>query len=211
MWSCSSRHIGHSWVLEHPLRGPELATLFYAVIFGIYEPISQILHNAAADSGHMISDQSGFFSMMFYSEDAEIKPLFTAASIAGALFGGVHCLAWHFSFPSQADQILWRVASSGIVSTWALSFVGTWILDLVDDLRTEYQAMRKISRRFLLLLIIILMLISSVMYFVSRLMLLVLAVTSLRSLPSSALDTVNWVEIVPHIWIVYWPYVVCVQ
>lgn len=181
------------------LSGPELATLFYAVIFGIYEPISQILHNAAADSGHMISDQSGFFSMMFYSEDAEIKPLFTAASIAGALFGGVHCLAWHFSFPSQADQILWRVASLGIVGTCAMSFVGTWILDLVDDLRRKYEAIRRIPRSSLLSLIIILMLISSVVYFISRLMLLVLAITSLRSLASSEFDTVNWVELVPHI------------
>lgn len=182
------------------LSGLELATLSYAVlIFGIYEPISQILHNSAADSGHVVSDQPGFFSMMFYSEDAETKPLFTAASVAGALFGGVHCLAWHFSFPSQADQILWRVASLGIVSTCAMSFVGTWILDLVNDLRRKYEAIRRIPRSFLLSLIIILMLISSVVYFISRLVLLVLAVTSLRSLPSSAFDTVNWVEIVPHI------------
>lgn len=36
-------------------------------------------------------------------------------------------------------------------------------------------------------------------YPVSRITLLVLAVISLRSLPPSAFDTVDWVEFVPHI------------
>lgn len=35
-------------------------------------------------------------------------------------------------------------------------------------------------------------------YPVSRITLLILAVTSLRSLPHSAFDTVDWVELVPH-------------
>jgi len=31
----------------------------------------------------------------------------------GSIFGGIHCAGWNFSFPTYAEQKLWRVASSG--------------------------------------------------------------------------------------------------
>lgn len=40
---------------------------------------------------------------------------------------------------------------------------------------------------------------ASIAYPVARIALLILSVTSLRSLPPSAFDTVDWVELVPHI------------
>lgn len=35
--------------------------------------------------------------------------------MSGAIFGMIHCLAWHFQFPSLPEQILWRVSSSILI------------------------------------------------------------------------------------------------
>lgn len=53
------------------------------------------------------------FSMMFYSEDAGVRRLLGTSSIAGALFGAAHCLAWNLDFPSRAEQIIWKIAALG--------------------------------------------------------------------------------------------------
>jgi hypothetical protein len=28
-----------------------------------------------------------------------------------AVFGGIHCIAWSFDFPSHNEQLLWRISS----------------------------------------------------------------------------------------------------
>ena len=78
---------------------------------------------------------------MFISEDSEISvndmkiPTFYASysardsdtygdasvhlicmSVVGLVFGGIHCVGWFFSFPSDAEAILWRVSSAVITS-----------------------------------------------------------------------------------------------
>ena len=29
-------------------------------------------------------------------------------------FGGIHCIAWSFAFPSSTEQLLWRISSIAI-------------------------------------------------------------------------------------------------
>src|SRR6266540_3726894 len=39
---------------------------------------------------------------------------FVVFAIIGIVYGGFHCLAWNFQFPTRADQIFWRTASVAI-------------------------------------------------------------------------------------------------
>lgn len=157
------------------------------------EPDSiRISHKSGFDSK---SKQETYF-MIFFSEDADFKPMLGTCSIAGVLFGAVHCLAWNFSFPSHGEQILWRTASLGIVGSCAAFFYTSFLFHIGDAKPGDLKG-------FIILIFIVLgsvpFVLAVFVYPVSRITLFVLAVTTLRSLPSSAFDTVDWVELVPHI------------
>ncbi|KAF3761385.1 hypothetical protein M406DRAFT_281352, partial [Cryphonectria parasitica EP155] len=38
-------------------------------------------------------------------------PMFVLMAISSMVFGGLHCLAWNFDFPTRVELICWRVAS----------------------------------------------------------------------------------------------------
>ena len=109
-------------------------------------------------------------------------------SIITILFGAVHCFAWSYDFPSGTERLFWRVAS---LITTALPIVWTAVysLTLIDVRGTEltYKTVVGISA------------IVVPFYLIGRAMLLVIAVTSLRSLPYDAYKTVRWITFIPHI------------
>jgi hypothetical protein len=41
--------------------------------------------------------------------NTEILTLPFGTIIGGAVFGGVHCVAWNFQFPTTMERLLWRV------------------------------------------------------------------------------------------------------
>lgn len=175
-------------------------TLVYLVDLTLFIPIRTIVE--AVSTFESLSDVVGSaydtevkevsFAMIFYSEDAGVKPLLGTSSIAGALFGAIHCLAWNFSFPSRVEQVMWITVSLGVVGSCAVTLLyvlcfGPWIGHLFQ------------VNRVLFYLSITPFAMASIVYPVARITLLVLAITSLRSLPPSALDTIDWVEFAPHI------------
>lgn len=121
---------------------------------------------------------------MFQGEETGVRSLMLINAAAGALLGGIHCLAWQFSFPSRIEQIMWRAASLALVGSCAVIFC---IFILVDFLTTYC------------FVVLLLGGLSSFIYSVARIILLVLTISSLRSLPPSAYDVIDWVELVPHI------------
>ena len=60
------------------------------------------------------------------------------SSISGLIlvtmvFGGIHCIAWSFAFPSSTEQLLWRISSIAITGI-PLAFIGVvFIVDQLDD------------------------------------------------------------------------------
>lgn len=182
--------------------------LFWVVDLVLIIPIDKILRSSDDTSfsyifplGFNVEAEDESFSTILYSEDAGIHPLLSTASIAGALFGAVHCLAWSFTFPSFVEKILWRTASLGVVGACVLSCVVilTW-----DRLERQATSETKTVASVLVLFTVtvpaaLTMILIPFVYPVSRITLLVLAVISLRSLPPSAFDIVDWVEFVPHI------------
>lgn len=174
---------------------------FYVINFAVLIPIAQILDNDAKDSFQIpafdTAQQVRVFSMMFYSETAGITPLLSTSAIAGAVFGAIHCLAWHFSFPSQAEQVMWRSASLGVVTSCFVTFQTAFFWDAANS--GGIGGFWEFVQLTLVLLGVPLCFLASIAYPVARIALLILSVTSLRSLPPSAFDTVDWVELVPHI------------
>jgi hypothetical protein len=110
--------------------------------------------------------------------------LMTAEILIAMVFGGIHCIAWSFSFPTHVEQVLWRASSITIISV-PFSFV---VLGVVLDLL-------RLPNFLALFLFFFLPLI----YIFSRLALLILSLISLRSLPASAFYTVRWTTLIPHV------------
>lgn len=182
---------------------------FYASLYVIdvvlFIPIAKILKSddETSLSGEIFKSIGAFdvgaedeiFSMVFYSEDANVRSLLSTSSIAGTLFGVVHCLAWYFSFPSHVEQVMWRTASLGLV----VSCVATLYTVVFRELNFVVYGFWYAVTEKLLSLGFALCGLSSFVYPVARITILVLAMVSLRSLPTSAFDTIDWVEFVPHI------------
>jgi len=107
-------------------------------------------------------------------------------------FGGIHCIGWSFTFPSNSEQILWRVSSLSItgipISLLPLCLFVAFVIDRLL-LRRRFDA---ICLKTTLLLLFSL-------YILSRLALLVLPFLSLRSLPPAAFHIVHWTSFIPHI------------
>jgi hypothetical protein len=133
------------------------------------------------------------------------------------VFGGIHCIGWNFSFPTQAEKLLWRV--SCLLSMFILPPI-TLIMYLFDSFRQIHQYrhryprvpdwVKKIGKEvtswrkygwgrpfqtagslFSLLLILL--------YCLARLNLMVEIFVNLRSVPSGCYETVQWSKFFPYV------------
>ena len=141
-----------------------------------------------------------FMSMIFYSAKADAKPLLYFSAIAGAAFGSIHCAAWDFEFPSHVEQVMWRTASLTLVGVCLSVFAGQSICSFFILFYHKAEVGTTSKKVFRVLIEYkYLALIPSILYSISRLVLLILALLSLRHLSHSALQTVTWTRFIPHI------------
>ena len=104
----------------------------------------------------------------------------------GICFGAIHCIAWRFSFPTDAELLMWRISCVAITTIPVHIFLG---LFLAVVLQSE-NAFGIVAIATLPVLIL---------YIIARAVTLVLAFTSLRGLPFGAYETVHWTTFIPHI------------
>lgn len=107
------------------------------------------------------------------------------ALLIALVFGAIHCIAWSFTFPSHIELLLWRISSVTIV---VVPFIFTLLVVLFAF---EADQMSKI--------VIFGAVLGIPCYIVARIVLLALAFTTLRSLPSDAYETVHWLTFIPHV------------
>ena len=107
--------------------------------------------------------------------------------VVGVVFGGIHCAGWFFNFHSNDEAILWRVCSVIITSIAVLLPIHAVLIAILDYLENFHWLVAVISVLTLLV------------YIVSRLLLLVVAVISLRHLTPGMLALVKWTTFIPHI------------
>jgi hypothetical protein len=123
---------------------------------------------------------------------------FVLLPAVGILFGGVHCFAWSFPFPTGKEKVLWRVcavyctaspfifAVAGAVH-WAanndvipsgIDNCIAWPLDLHPAIKFS--------------------IVPIIFYAICRIILVVLTFTSLRAPPAGVFEATSWTSFFPH-------------
>ncbi|KAF8329163.1 uncharacterized protein EI90DRAFT_3017398 [Cantharellus anzutake] len=111
----------------------------------------------------------------------ELHP-FWILVITGAIFGGIHCSAWSFPFPTPAELFIWRICAVYITVAPALGFGGS---ELLRGTRTHGD------RGFGVPI--------GTIYVVARIILFALTFASLRSPSLSLYRTPSWSSFIPHL------------
>jgi hypothetical protein len=114
-------------------------------------------------------------------DDKTQGSLWVGGTLVTLVFGGIHCIGWSFNFPSHTEQLLWRISSISITG-----------------IPLGFAVMGMILGHYGVLLRIPLFLLSS-LYILSRVLLLIVSLTTLRSLASSAFQAVEWTTFLPHV------------
>ena len=108
----------------------------------------------------------------------------------GVCFGVVHCIAWHFSFLTYIELLMWQISGVAITAVpiyFPLVFsLGTWLGDMDFEI-------------FGITFLVFGPLCGGIVYIIAQAVTLVLAFTSLRDLPPGAYETVHWTTFIPHV------------
>ncbi|KAI2632947.1 hypothetical protein GGS21DRAFT_148400 [Xylaria nigripes] len=126
--------------------------------------------------------------------------------VVSTVHAGVHIAGWSFSFPTQAESMIWRAASllllffmfTGgaipVVSTkpwfdFKFTLLWVWVRKTrtQSPTWTQQHILRFISD------------FAYVLYIIARLLIFVEIFISFRSLPASAYQTVDWTGFLPHV------------
>jgi hypothetical protein len=113
------------------------------------------------------------------------KVLRLAALLMATIFGGIHCMAWFFTFPTYLEQVLWRMSAVAITFTPLLCFCVYFLPDPGHSVLGVVY--------FLICFAFV------VLYIAARAILLVLMFTTLRNLHHDAYRAVSWTSLVPHL------------
>ena len=106
-------------------------------------------------------------------------------------FGAIHCIAWHFSFPTPTELLMWRISSVAIAA------VPVYIPLMMGLGGVLGELMNSDKLGFTVLYFGPLS--GGILYIIARAVTLVLAFTSLRDLPPGAYETVHWTTFIPHV------------
>ncbi|KIM24450.1 hypothetical protein M408DRAFT_43981, partial [Serendipita vermifera MAFF 305830] len=135
---------------------------------------------------------------MFWSGRLKIDVMASAGlgpSLLGSAFGAIHCIAWPSQFPSGIELAIWRISCVAMITVpfilailCALLAIGRRKSDTLDGWKAGT-----------VVICIILLAVSAWLYIASRIATLVIAFSTLRSLPPAAYMTVDWTTFFPHI------------
>ena len=103
----------------------------------------------------------------------------------GVCFGAIHCIAWHFSFPTQAELSIWRMSCVAITAVPIYMPLMIVFIGIGGDIIGIIAALSAFP--------------AGILYILARVFTLALAFTSLRGLPPGAFDTVHWTTFIPHV------------
>jgi hypothetical protein len=175
---CRSADRSREWNWQSCFRGWSWDDVFDVVI-GPFNAMMFV--NVEDDAFLVVGEQK--------SDDASLS-LSMMGILVTTVFGGIHCIGWSFDFPSHTEQLLWRISS---ISITAIPLGIVCISLIAQALMMEHGS------ELFEYLGAILIILPILLYIVSRVLLLVLSLTTLRSLPSSAFQTVEWTTFLPHV------------
>ena len=107
----------------------------------------------------------------------------------GVLFGGIHCIAWSFEFPSIAEKWIWRISAVN-VTVIPIVMASLYVVILIGFVRVGSIFITIIRYMYSTCMVV---------YSISRSALLILPVIALRSLSPASLVEFKWSAFIPHI------------
>jgi hypothetical protein len=138
----------------------------------------------------------------FYSpaHDSGVSIFQIIYPIFGAVFGGLHCIGWTLTFPTEAEKKIWELGSMTITVFPVLY----WLVPLSRRLSAPLPAtwdLRpiRIVIRGIAGLVVITSIALCWVYLLARISLLIEALELLRKQPASAFLNVDWTFLPPHI------------
>ena len=153
---------------------------------------------------YCVGTQDGFHDLskevsvpMFWSGrlyDALALKASMGPSLLGVAFGAIHCIAWNSEFPSHSELILWRISCMAMIIVPTVAALACLMLSITSRAGKYDDAAGIIG-----ILLACLLGLSSGLYVVARIATLVIAFTTLRSLPPVAFSLVDWTTFIPHI------------
>ncbi|KAG6905872.1 hypothetical protein DXG01_017179 [Tephrocybe rancida] len=126
--------------------------------------------------------------------EAEHYVTVTLACLLAMAFGAIHCLAWEFDFPTEAEGWLWRASSITI------AFVPIVITSTTQTRGLEWLEwhLSIVLRQLVVTPMLVLGALSVVVYPLARLILLVEMFVPPRSPNPGIYTPVDWVSYIPH-------------
>lgn len=111
--------------------------------------------------------------------------------VAGALFGGLHCFAWQYHFPTEQEAILWRICAVYCTVAPVAALALAFLFESMEVCSGGLDFQEYLARFFVVMIL--------VGYVVARLILLALTFSCLRGLPAGIFETTTWIKFIPHI------------
>jgi hypothetical protein len=109
-------------------------------------------------------------------------------SLAGVLFGAIHCVAWNFPFPSEIERILWHISAIVTALAYPLVVGFLWLLvKLEEEFELQFDRAEWAGGALL-----------GIAFVISRLFICVEVIRSLAFLPPGAFQA-SWTQNIPHI------------
>jgi hypothetical protein len=175
-----------SWLRRHLRKdileesgGSRRALLFvlpFLILGALLRPLGKMLHDGITTVTRM---RVG----MFYTAGNSGGEAVLATLTIGTLFGSVHLIpSWFLHFSSRQEMWLWRVSAIIITAAPALM-----VLVACGDETFLGDVFRVFAT------------VGAILYPFARIILLTLSLTALRSLPSGALQTIEWTTFIPHL------------
>ena len=112
-------------------------------------------------------------------------------ALFGVIFGSLHCIGWHFTYPSSFERTLWRVTSLTIT---IIPFIVAPIDFMLENVQLEGR-LGKMVRLTLDLIMTVLLFV----YVPTRLSLIAQAIALLRNQPPTAFLAIDWTKFIPHV------------
>lgn len=109
--------------------------------------------------------------------DVQLRSLY----LTWITLGGLHLIAWNWAFPTEAEKIIWRVASFALGCCPLAMAIVRWFEDSLGGLSdTLTYGLGTVG-------------------ITARVLLVGLMLASIRALPCSAYETVSWTDYIPHL------------
>lgn len=113
-------------------------------------------------------------------------------AVVAVIFGGVHCLAWNFPFPTSEEKLVWRICAIFVTADpVVLGVICNWGTDYVY-MPTPFELLEQGVVGVMISLL-------TACYVVSRGILFVITLLALRYSPAGVYQTIPWASFIPHL------------